>query len=92
VISQSFLFGTFVAVIGFGGRAGMAAAGVTLLLVVIPLVGGLVPIVILLSVYAAASAIQQWRAQHDRLCATPKGKGLDWLRLKHQNRAVALGH
>jgi hypothetical protein len=74
VISQSFLFGTFVAVIGLSGRAGKVAAVAKLLLVVIPLAGVLLPIVILLSRYAAASAIRQWRAQHDRLCATPRGK------------------
>jgi hypothetical protein len=92
VISQSFLFGTFVAVIVLSGRAGMAAAVAKLLLVVIPLVGVLLPIVILLSLYAAASAIRQWRAQHDRLCATPEGKDLDWPRVKPQTRVVALGH
>jgi hypothetical protein len=68
VISQSFLFGTFVAVIGLSGRAGKVAAVAKLLLVVIPLAGVLLPIVILLSLYAAASAIRQWRAQHGHLC------------------------
>jgi hypothetical protein len=60
--------------------------------VVIPLVGVLSPIVVLLALYAAASAIQQWRAQHDRLCGTPEGRALDWPRLKHRTAVVFFGH
>jgi hypothetical protein len=92
VISQSFLFGTFVAVLALERGTSMAAAFAKLLIVVIPLVGVLLPIVILLALYAAASAIQQWRAEHDRLCALPEGKALDWPRLKHRTSVVLLGH
>jgi hypothetical protein len=92
VISQSFLFGTFVAVLALKPEAGVALAFAKLLVVVIPLVGVLLPIVILLSIYAAASAIGQWRAEHDRLCGTPEGKALDWPRLKHRTVVVFLGH
>jgi hypothetical protein len=91
VISQSFLFGTFVAVLALK-REGLAAAFAKLLVVVIPLVGVLLPIVILLALYAAGSAIQQWRAEHDRLCGTPEGKALDWPRLKHRTAVVFFGH
>ena len=92
VVSQSFLFGTFVAVIGLHDRTGMAHSFARLLFVIIPFVGMLLPIVVLLAVGAAASAIRQWRFQHDHLCATPEGKALDWPRLQHQTRTVALGH
>ena len=92
VVSQSFLFGTFVAVIGLSSGAGMARSFARLLLVLIPLVGVLLPIVVMLGVYAAASSIRQWRVEHDRLCATAEGKALDWPRLKHQKTLVALGH
>ena len=91
VISQSFLFGTFVAVLALKPEAGLTKAFAKLLVVVIPLVGGLLPIVILLALYAAASAIRQWRAEHDRLCGTAEGKALDWPRLKHRTSVVRLG-
>jgi len=92
VVSQSFLFGTFVAVIGLPTATGMAASFAKLLLVLIPLVGVLLPIVVTLGVYAAANAIRQWRVEHDRLCGTPEGKALEWPRLEHRTRLVALGH
>jgi hypothetical protein len=91
VISQSFMFGTFVALLSLKSETGMAAAFAKLLLWVIPLVGVLMPVVILLALYAAASAIRQWRLEHDRLCATPEGKELDWPRLKHRTLVVLLG-
>ena len=92
VISQSFLFGTFVAVLALKREAGLAATFAKLLVVVIPLVGVLLPMVILLAMYAAASAIQQWRAEHDRLSGTPEGQALDWPRLKHRTSVVFFGH
>jgi hypothetical protein len=69
----------------------MAAAFAKLLLVVIPLVGALLPIVVLLAVYAAGRAIRQWRAEQDRLCGTPEGKELEWTRLKHRTLVLLLG-
>jgi len=92
VVSQSFLFGTFVAVLALTSGTGRAAAFTKLLLVVIPLVGVLLPIVVLLAVYAAAFAIQQWRAEEDRLCRMPEGKELDWPRLKRRRLVVLFGH
>jgi hypothetical protein len=91
VISQSFLFGTFVAVVSLREGTSMAAALAELLIVVIPLVGVLLPGVVLLAVYAAAHAMQQWRAEQDRLCAMPEGKELEWPRLKHRASVVRLG-
>jgi hypothetical protein len=44
-----------------------------------------------LAVFAAAHAIQQWRAEQDRLWETPEGKELDWPRLKHRTSVVLLG-
>ena len=81
VISQSFLFGTFVAVLALPGATGMAAAYAKILLVLIPLVGVLMPIVVMLALSGAVSASRQWRAEHDRLCGMPEGKELDWPRL-----------
>jgi hypothetical protein len=88
VISQSFLFGTFVAVVSLGGGTSMAAALAKLLIVVIPFVGVLLPVVVLFAVYAAAHATQQWRAEQDRLCEMPEGKQLDWPRLKHRTSVL----
>jgi hypothetical protein len=51
----------------------------------------LLPGVVLLAVYAAAHAMQQWRAEQDRLCAMPEGKELEWPRLKHRASVVRLG-
>ena len=54
VISQSFLFGTFVALVGQrGGVVSGAAGAVRLLLLLIPLVGVLLPVVVLVAVGAA---------------------------------------
>ena len=91
VISQSFLFGTFVAVLALKREGGMAAAFAKLLVVVIPLVGVLLPIVVLLALSAAASAIHEWRAEQDRLCGTPEGKELAWPRLRHRSSVALLG-
>ena len=52
VISQSFLFGTFVALLGLKGVAGPEAGVVTLLLTLIPLVGMLLPVLVLVAVAA----------------------------------------
>jgi hypothetical protein len=92
VISQSCLFGTFVSVVALKGGTDMAVAYAKLLLVVIPLVGVLLPLAILLALHAAASAIRQWRAEHDRLCEMPEGKELEWPRLEHRTSVVFFGH
>ena len=59
VISQSFLFGTFVALVGQKGIVGPAAGAVKLLLLLIPLVGVLLPVLVLVAMCAAFYAISQ---------------------------------
>ncbi len=91
VISQSFLFGTFATLVGLRGVASEAAGAVRLLLVLIPLVGVLLPVLVLLAVGAATYAISQWRAERERICEMPEAKQLDWPRLRHGSLVTALG-
>ena len=92
VISQSFLFGTFAALLGLKGVAGPEAAVVTLLLTLIPLVGMLLPVLVLAAVAAATYAIYQWRVEHDRICKMAEAKQLDWPELKHRHLVSLMGH
>jgi len=89
VISQSFLFGTLATLIGQRGLADPGA--VRLLLVLIPLVGGLLSVLVLAAVGAANYAMQQWRVAIDRICALPEARQLDWPRLRHRRRTTMLG-
>ena len=91
VISQSFLFGTFVALVRQKGVVGPAAGAVRLLLLLIPLVGVLLPALVLVAVGAATYAISQWRAERDRICEMPEAKQLDWPGLKHRGLVTLLG-
>ena len=91
VISQSFLFGTFVALVGQKGVVGPAAGAVKLLLLLVPLVGVLLPVFLLLAMCAAFYAISHWRAERDRICEMPEAKQLDWPGLKHRSRVTVLG-
>ena len=91
VISQSFLFGTFVALVGLRGVVGPAAGAVRLLIILIPLVGVLLPVLVLVAMGAATYAISQWRAERDRIFEMPEAKQLDWPRLRHRRRVTALG-
>ncbi len=86
VISQSFLFGAFVAVVAEVGRAGTVPPLAKLLLVVIPLMGMLLPALVLLAVGAATFSLRQWRAERERILVTPEAGNLDWPRL--DRRAV----
>jgi hypothetical protein len=84
VMSQSFLFGAFAALLA-GMRDGiMPAALAKLLSVVIPLVGILLPFLVLLAVGAATGALSKWRAERARILATPEGKALDWPHVEHR--------
>jgi hypothetical protein len=78
VMSQSFLFGAFVAVVAEVSRAGTVPPLARLLLLVIPLVGVLLPFLVLLAVGAATFALWQWRTERDRILVTPEAKDLDW--------------
>ena len=92
VISQSFLFGTFVALVGQrGGVVSGAAGAVRFLLLLIPLVGVLLPVVVLASMAAASYAISQWRVERDRITKMPEAKHLDWPRLRHRRQVTVLG-
>ena len=92
VISQSFLFGTFATLVGLRSVVGTAAGAVRLLLVVIPAVGVFLPVLVLVSVGAAAYAMSQWRAEHDRICNLPEAQHLDWPSLKHWRLVTVLGN
>ena len=92
VISQSFLFGTFATLVGLQSVVGTAASAVRLLLVLIPTVGVFVPVLVLVSVGAAAYAMSQWRAEHDRICNLPEAQHLDWPSLKHWRLVTVLGN
>jgi hypothetical protein len=91
VMSQSFLLGTFVALVGLKGAEGQAAAAVGFLLVLVPLVGALLPALVLLAMGAALYAMSQWRDEYDRILQTPQGAQLGWPRLKHQSLVRMLG-
>jgi len=92
VISQSFLFGTFVALVGLKGVVGPEAGAVRLFLTLIPLIGMLLPVLVLVAVGAATYAIWQWRAEHDRICKMAEAKQLDWPDLKHRGLVSLMGH
>ena len=81
VISQSFLFGTFVTLVRERTVVGAATGAVRLLLILIPLV----------AVGAASYAISQWRAERDRICEMPEAKQLGWPRLKKRKMVSLLG-
>ena len=92
VISQSFLFGTFAALVGQKGVVGPEAGAVRLLLTLIPLVGMLLPVLVLVAVDGATYAIWQWRVERDHICKTAEAKQLDWPGLKHRRLVSLMGH
>ena len=91
VMSQSFLFGAFVALVGQTGGVSAAARLAKLLLIVIPLVGVMLPILVLAAVGAAMYAISQWRAERNRIFEMPEAKQLDWPRLENRGLVTVLG-
>ena len=70
---------------------GPAAGAVRLLLILIPLVGVLLPGLVLASIGAASYAISQWRAERDRITRMPEAEQLDWPHLKHRRQVTVLG-
>ena len=92
VISQSFLFGAFVALVGQIGGVSAAAHLAKLLFIVIPLLGVLLPVLILLAMGAATYAIKQWRVEIAQILEMPEAKELDWPRLKHWRLVTWLGN
>ena len=91
VISQSFLFGTFATLVGLRPVVGPAEDAVRLLITLIPLVGVMLPILVLAAVGAAMYAISQWRAERTRIFEMPEAKQLDWARLDNRGLVSALG-
>ena len=92
VISQSFLFGTSVTLIEHRASTGEATSGFRVLRILIPLVGLLLPVLVLVALGAANYAISQWCAERDRICDVPEVKQLDWPRLRRQNTVSVLGN
>ena len=92
VISQSFLFGSLVTLMEQTVIAGEAASEVKLLHILIPLVGLLLPVLVLVAMVAAQYAMSQWRAEADRICELPEARQLGWPRLRRQNAVSVLGN
>ena len=91
VIAQSFLFGTLATLIGLRPIAG-AEGTVRILLILIPLVGALLPVLVLVAVAAANYAMKQWRAEFERIREMPEARQLDWPHLRHRRLVTVLGH
>lgn len=77
VMSQSSLFGTYVAVVGVTHVVGREATAIHLLLDVIPVVGMLLPVLLLIAVGAAIYAMAQWRAERRRILSMTEAQNLD---------------
>jgi hypothetical protein len=77
VMGQAFLFAAF-ASLPQQGDVHVITRGVKLMRFLIPLVGLLLPVLVLLAVSAATYAIWQWRSEHNRLCKVLEAKGLEW--------------
>ncbi len=63
-------------------REGTAGPLARLLLIVIPLVGVLMPLLVLLAVTAATVALWRWRAEREHILDMPEAKELNWPRLE----------
>jgi hypothetical protein len=84
VMSQSFLFGAFAALLASMSQGPAPAPLANLLEIVIPLVGVLLPFLVLLAVSAATGALSRWRAERARILATTEAKDLDWPQVDHR--------
>jgi hypothetical protein len=77
VMGQSFLFAAFASLIQ-QGDVNAITRGVKLMRLLVPLVGLLMPVLVLLAVSAATHAIWQWRNERDQLCKALEASGLEW--------------
>ncbi len=84
VMSQSFLFGAFTALVVEMNRAGPPGPMAKLLRIVIPLVGVLLPFLVLSAVCAATFALSCWRAERARILTMPEARDLDWPEVDHR--------
>jgi hypothetical protein len=91
VMGQSFLFAAFASIIQ-QGDVNVITRGVKLMRLLVPLVGLLMPILVLLAVSASTYAIWQWRSEHDRLCKTLEAKGLEWPSVGPTSWVAMTGH
>jgi hypothetical protein len=89
VMGQSFLFAAFATLIEQVNAN--TAHVVKLMRVLIPLVGLLLPVLVLFAVSAATYAIWHWRAEHDQLCETLEAQGLDWPHVGHTTWVMITG-
>jgi hypothetical protein len=90
VMGQSFMFAAFASLI-VQVNASTATRVVKLLRVMIPLVGLLLPVLVLLAVSAATFAIWHWRAEYGRICDILEKKGLDWPHVGHHTWVMIIG-
>jgi hypothetical protein len=81
-MGQSFMLAVFASLI-VQVNASTATRVVKLLRVMIPLVGLLLPVLVLLTVTAATFAILHWRAEYGRIFDILEKKGLDWPHVGH---------
>jgi hypothetical protein len=77
VMGQSFLFAAFASLLQQGDVT-VITRGVKLMRLLIPLVGLLMPMLVLLAVSGATDAIWYWRTEHARLYKVLEAKGLAW--------------
>lgn len=89
VMSQSFLFGAFAALVVEMNRAGTPGPMAKILRIVIPLVGVLLPFLVLSAVCAATFALSRWRAERARILTMPEARDLDWPEVDHRAVRVA---
>jgi len=80
VTSQAFLFGAFATLLNGFDSAQKAQRAIKLLRFAIPLVGLLIPILVLLAVVSAVVVIRRLREEHDLLCNKLADGGVEWLR------------
>jgi hypothetical protein len=92
VTSQSFLFAAFVGIaVGVGAEGAYRLPLAKLLLVVVPLLGLLLPFLVLLSLIAASSSLSYWRTERERILHMPEAKELDWPNLDRSGTANVFG-
>jgi uncharacterized membrane protein YeiB len=90
VMGQSFMFAAFASLIQ-QDDIGAIARGVKLMRILIPLVGLLMPVLVLLAVSAATYSTWRWRAEHDQLCKMLEAKGLEWPAVTNTTWVVVTG-
>jgi len=87
VMSQSFLFGAYASLVGRPATAAVEHM-IRLLDLMIPLVGLVLPILVLPALGAAISMVWQLRADRERIYAMLEGKGVEGS--KHQSNMVLI--